>query len=231
MAPAPIPAPRASGFTQSTDVPLYWCAYGPAGAPRERLLVLHGGPGADHAYLLPQMLALTPEFELIFYDQRGGGRSKESGATTVAWGGRRNASGTHAPVPDGAGARLERVSCELRGRVRAAAGRPGYPDASRRTRGFRPQGERSRRIPAAGVRAECRRLFRRPGSRHRPDAVPCNRTRAAIRLGEPRRLRSHERPHRRALPRHRRPRPPGSHPAGKLRIHRDIAECGVRTAG
>ena len=76
--PAPIPAPRDSGFTESTDVPLYWCAYGPAGAPRNRLLMLHGGPGADHAYLLPQMLDLTPEFELIFYDQRGGGRSKES---------------------------------------------------------------------------------------------------------------------------------------------------------
>lgn len=83
MAPAAIPAPRAEGFTQSTDVPLYWCAYGPPGAPR--LLVLHGGPGADHAYLLPQMLALTPEFELIFYDQRGGGRSKESVPTKVTW--------------------------------------------------------------------------------------------------------------------------------------------------
>lgn len=83
MAPAPIPAPRASGFTRSTDVPLYWCSYGPVGAPR--LLVLHGGPGADHAYLLPQLLDLTPEFELIFYDQRGGGRSKESTPTRIIW--------------------------------------------------------------------------------------------------------------------------------------------------
>jgi proline iminopeptidase len=83
LAPAPIPAPRASGFTQSTGVPLYWCAYGPAGAPR--LLVLHGGPGADHAYLLPQLLALTPDFELLFYDQRGGGQSKESVPTHVTW--------------------------------------------------------------------------------------------------------------------------------------------------
>jgi pimeloyl-ACP methyl ester carboxylesterase len=31
------------------------------------------------------MLALTPEFELIFYDQRGGGRSKESVPTKVTW--------------------------------------------------------------------------------------------------------------------------------------------------
>jgi proline iminopeptidase len=82
VAPA-LPAPRASGFTRSTDAPLYWCSYGPAGAPR--LLVLHGGPGADHAYLLPQLLELTPEYELIFYDQRGGGRSKESVPSDITW--------------------------------------------------------------------------------------------------------------------------------------------------
>jgi proline iminopeptidase len=80
-----IPAPRTSGFTRSTDVPLYWCTYGPQRAPRQRLLVLHGGPGADHRYLLPQMLDLTPEFELVFYDQRGGGRSKEVVPTRVTW--------------------------------------------------------------------------------------------------------------------------------------------------
>jgi len=71
------------GFTTTTDVPLYWCSYGPAGAPR--LLVLHGGPGADHGYLLPQMLELANDFELIFYDQRGGGKSKESVPTNVTW--------------------------------------------------------------------------------------------------------------------------------------------------
>jgi proline iminopeptidase len=64
-------------------VPLYWCAYGTPGATR--LLVLHGGPGADHGYLLPQMLELAKDFELIFYDQRGGGRSKESAPATVTW--------------------------------------------------------------------------------------------------------------------------------------------------
>jgi proline iminopeptidase len=83
VAPAPIPAPRASGFTRSTGAPLYWCSYGPSGAPR--LLVLHGGPGADHAYLLPQMLQLATDFELVFYDQRGGGQSKEAAATQVTW--------------------------------------------------------------------------------------------------------------------------------------------------
>ena len=72
--PAEIPAPRASGFTATTPVPLYWAAYGPAGV--SPLLVLHGGPGAHHDYLLPQMLELARDREVIFYDQRGGGRSK-----------------------------------------------------------------------------------------------------------------------------------------------------------
>jgi proline iminopeptidase len=79
----PIPAPRESGYTTATPVPLYWCAYGPAGA--RRLLVLHGGPGADHQYLLPQMLALADEYELVFYDQRGGGKSRTDDPTPITW--------------------------------------------------------------------------------------------------------------------------------------------------
>jgi proline iminopeptidase len=79
----PIPAPRVDGFTTSTDVPLYWCAYGPEGAPR--VLVLHGGPGASHEYLLPQMLALAECRELVFYDQRGGGRSRVDNTVPVDW--------------------------------------------------------------------------------------------------------------------------------------------------
>jgi proline iminopeptidase len=79
----PIPPPRASGFTSTTQVPLYWAVYGPEGAPR--LLVLHGGPGAHHDYLLPQMLQLADSYELIFYDQRGGGRSKTDDRTPITW--------------------------------------------------------------------------------------------------------------------------------------------------
>lgn len=71
--PLPIPEPRDQGYTTQTSAPLYWAAYGPLGAPR--LLVLHGGPGADHRYLLPQMLRLTDRHDVLFYDQRGGGRS------------------------------------------------------------------------------------------------------------------------------------------------------------
>jgi proline iminopeptidase len=81
--PASVPAPRASGFTQTTQVPLFWAAYGREGAPR--LLVLHGGPGASHDYLLPQMLRLAEEYDLLFYDQRGGGRSRPSDNAPITW--------------------------------------------------------------------------------------------------------------------------------------------------
>ena len=79
----PIPPPRESGVTTSTDVPLYWCAYGPRNAPR--LLVLHGGPGAHHDYLLPQMARLADRRDVLFYDQRGGGRSKTDSRIPVTW--------------------------------------------------------------------------------------------------------------------------------------------------
>ena len=78
-----IPPPRDSGFTTTTSVPLYWCAYGRPGA--RRLLVLHGGPGADHRYLLPQMLELADEHELVFYDQRGGGQSRTDDPAPITW--------------------------------------------------------------------------------------------------------------------------------------------------
>jgi proline iminopeptidase len=81
--PHEIPPPRDSGFTSTTPVPLYWARYGPPGAPR--LLVLHGGPGAHHDYMLPQMLELAHDYELIFYDQRGGGRSKDDGREPITW--------------------------------------------------------------------------------------------------------------------------------------------------
>ena len=81
--PLPIPEPRESGYTTTTPVPLYWARYGQPGAPR--LLVLHGGPGASHDYLLPQMLRLAERHELIFYDQRGGGRSRTDDPMPISW--------------------------------------------------------------------------------------------------------------------------------------------------
>jgi proline iminopeptidase len=80
----PIPPPRAEGFTTTTPVPLYWAEYGDAAAPP--LLLLHGGPGASHDYMLPQMLELAREHRLVFYDQRGGGRSRaDDDRAAIGW--------------------------------------------------------------------------------------------------------------------------------------------------
>jgi proline iminopeptidase len=49
------------------------------------VVVLHGGPGAHHDYLLPSFDALARGRELIYYDQRGGGRSAVSRETPVGW--------------------------------------------------------------------------------------------------------------------------------------------------
>jgi len=81
--PQPIPPPREEGRTTATDVPLSWAAYGQEGAPR--LLVLHGGPGADHRYLLPQLLHLGEKYDLLFYDQRGGGESRARSLDPITW--------------------------------------------------------------------------------------------------------------------------------------------------
>jgi proline iminopeptidase len=39
------------------------------------IIVLHGGPDFDHGYLLPDLDRLADTFRLIYYDQRGRGRS------------------------------------------------------------------------------------------------------------------------------------------------------------
>ena len=80
----PIPLPRRHGFTRSTPVPLYWAEYGVAEAPP--LLLLHGGPGASHDYLLPQMLELAHAHRVVCYDQRGGGRSRyDDDRALITW--------------------------------------------------------------------------------------------------------------------------------------------------
>ena len=81
--PKPIPAPREEGFTTTAGSPLYWVKYGRPNATK--LLILHGGPGADHRYLLPQMLHLGENHDLLFYDQRGGGRSRADARVPITW--------------------------------------------------------------------------------------------------------------------------------------------------
>ncbi len=49
------------------------------------VVVLHGGPGAHHDYLLPQYDLLAHGRSLFYYDQRGGGQSPVSRDTPVGW--------------------------------------------------------------------------------------------------------------------------------------------------
>lgn len=49
------------------------------------VVVLHGGPGAHHDYLLPQYDRLAEARALLYYDQRGGGRSPVARDVPVGW--------------------------------------------------------------------------------------------------------------------------------------------------
>ena len=58
-------------FVESTHAKLFCRIYG-EGDP---LIVIHGGPGLNQDYLLPQMQRLAEHNLVIFYDQRGCGQS------------------------------------------------------------------------------------------------------------------------------------------------------------
>lgn len=64
--------PQQEGFVDAHGVLIYYLSLG-AGAP---LVVVHGGPGADHTYFLPYLLPLARTHRLIFIDERGSGRSE-----------------------------------------------------------------------------------------------------------------------------------------------------------
>jgi len=49
------------------------------------VVILHGGPGASHDYLLPGCDALAEGRELVYYDQRGGGRSAVGRDVPIGW--------------------------------------------------------------------------------------------------------------------------------------------------
>jgi proline iminopeptidase len=61
------------GFVDARGVLIYYKVIG-RGAP---LMIVHGGPGASHDYLLPYLLPLARNNQLIFIDERGSGRSEK----------------------------------------------------------------------------------------------------------------------------------------------------------
>ena len=59
------------GFVAVPGARLYFRALGEGPA----VIVLHGGPDFDHGYLVPELDRLAMRLRLIYYDQRGRGRS------------------------------------------------------------------------------------------------------------------------------------------------------------
>jgi proline iminopeptidase len=62
-----------SGFKEINGTQLYYKVLG-SGEP---ILIIHGGPGLSHDYLLPNLKSLSEKFKLIFYDQRASGSSAQ----------------------------------------------------------------------------------------------------------------------------------------------------------
>ncbi len=71
---------RGPGLLQVRDVSLFAEVVG-RGYP---LLLMHGGPGADHWTLLP-FRRLAGQFTLIFYDHRCNGRSTGAPVSSMTW--------------------------------------------------------------------------------------------------------------------------------------------------
>ncbi len=57
------------------------------GRGRDTLVMLHGGPALDAEYLIPDLGPLHERFTVVYYDQRGGGRSTlaPAGDAAAAW--------------------------------------------------------------------------------------------------------------------------------------------------
>ncbi|HZM79140.1 MAG TPA: alpha/beta hydrolase [Candidatus Limnocylindrales bacterium] len=54
-------------------------------ARRQTLILLHGGPGADHSLFKPEFSAMTDTAFLVYLDQRGSGRSDRSEPGLWTW--------------------------------------------------------------------------------------------------------------------------------------------------
>ena len=73
--PAPPTAPAAptEGQLPGDGTSLYYRTTG--GGP-DVLVMIHGGPGMDSGYMIPDFGPLAAHHRLVFYDQRGSGRSE-----------------------------------------------------------------------------------------------------------------------------------------------------------
>ena len=65
-------APSRSGYAQGAGARIWYRTMGRG----EPLVLLHGGPGADHTDFLPYLAPLAKRYRLVLFDQRGCGRSE-----------------------------------------------------------------------------------------------------------------------------------------------------------
>ncbi|KAF3363345.1 Hydrolase [Chlamydiales bacterium STE3] len=60
------------GYVQCEEGQLYYRTIGKG----EPIVLIHGGPGLDHSYFLPVMDTLAEDHLVVYYDQRGSGKSQ-----------------------------------------------------------------------------------------------------------------------------------------------------------
>src|SRR4051794_19539840 len=72
LAAPPVVHPVKEGFVDVNGALIYYMEVG-EGDP---LVIVHGGPGASHDYLLPGLLPLARHNRLVLIDERGSGRSE-----------------------------------------------------------------------------------------------------------------------------------------------------------
>jgi proline iminopeptidase len=77
--PASFSPPVSEGTIQVDGAELYYKTVGTG----EPIVIVHGGPGMDHSYLLPGFAGLAEQYRLVFYDQRALGSS--TGEADSTW--------------------------------------------------------------------------------------------------------------------------------------------------
>ena len=83
LAPASLPAQRDGYITTSDSARLYYKIAGNSGRGVDTLIAIHGGPGLDLESIYGDFAAmLGGKHVVIFYDQRGGGKSELPADTT-----------------------------------------------------------------------------------------------------------------------------------------------------
>lgn len=82
MSTAPSLPHEREGRVAGAGVELYARWVGDGGPT---VLALHGGPGASHDYLRPQFDLLARGRTILYYDQRGGGRSPVPREASLGW--------------------------------------------------------------------------------------------------------------------------------------------------